>query len=165
MRKRLLASAIIFLSFCLLSPISAEDVIIQTEIQPTLSITFNYNTVNFGILPIGSNNNPAPNQTNGIYNVTVNTNQNYKVEASGTNFNSSSGYSFSVSNLKMDTNSIAPNLSVNNSTTLSSIPQIIDNNINYTIGTHYHGFWLSIPSSQYATIYTSTITITYSNVA
>lgn len=161
--KYLLLLTLVISSF-LLSQTSAEDVVVRTEIQPTLSIVFNYNTIDFGILTIGSNNNPAPNQTNGIYNVTVNTNQNFKVEASGTTFTGAT-HNFSISNLKMDTNPVAQNLSLSNVVILTTSPQIIDNNINYTVTTHFHGFWLSIPSSQYAEKYNSTLTITYSNIA
>lgn len=147
----------------LVTPVLADDVTVQTQIQSSISVVFNYNTVNFGTLSAGTNNNPAPNQMNGIYNVTVDTNENYTLSASGTNFSGGS-YSFNINNLKMDTDSDKTNLALGNAVTLSGTPQIIDSNIDYSITPHYHAFWLSIPSGQYATSYTSTITITYANV-
>ncbi len=128
-----------------------------------ISVTFSYNTVNFGVLNPNTTDNPAPDQTEGIYNVSVDTNANYKLEANGTDFSSGTS-SFSISNLKMDTNSTAGNLALSDSVSLTSIPQVIDTNIPPTETINYHGFWLSIPAKQYAGTYSSTVTITYSTV-
>ena len=62
----------------------------------------------------------------------------------------------------MDTNSTAANLAVADAVALTTTAQVIDTNIPYTVTTHYHGFWLTIPSGQTTDSYSTTITITYS---
>jgi len=135
----------------------------EENVTISLSVTFNYNSVNFGNLNHNTTDNPAPNQLSGVYNVTVSSPTNYKVEVNGTDF-SDGTFSFSVSNLKMNTNSTSSNLNVNNAITLSGTPQVIETNIPSSVVTHYHGYWLTIPSGQYASTYSNTITITYSVV-
>jgi len=125
-----------------------------------LSITFNYSSVSFGVLEQGTTNNPAPNQENGTYNVTVDASDNYKILASGDNFTGGT-YSFSISNLKIDVNETASNLSINSSKTLSSTQTIIEENISNTVTINYYGYWLSIPPYQFATSYNTTLNITY----
>jgi parallel beta-helix repeat protein len=130
-----------------------------------LSVTFNYSSVDFGTLNHNTANNPAPNQLNGVYNATVDTGNNYKIEASGVNFTDvSHGLSMGIGNLRMGMNETASQLDSADSTALSESPQIIETDIPSTTTVNFHGFWLSIPASQYATTYTSTVTITYSNV-
>jgi len=126
-----------------------------------ISITFNYNQVNFGTV----NHNSlvaAPNQANGIYNCTVDTNADYEVYARGYDFTGPA--SLSISNLYFDTNETASNLSYSDAITLSTSDQLIDTNIPYTYTTNYHGYWLNIPYKQRAGTYNTTVVITYSNV-
>ena len=142
----------------------ADTVEVNATVSPSISVVFQYSAVDFGSLTQGTSDNPAPNQADGVYNVTVTTNANYKVEASGTDFSDGAGHTFAISNLKMDTNSTAGNLALGDAVALSTSAQTIDTNIPYTETTNYHGFWLTIPSNQYAATYSSTVTITYSNV-
>jgi hypothetical protein len=121
-----------------------------------LAVTFNYNSVGFGQLLANSTNNPAPNQLNGIYNVTVDTNANYNVKASGLDFTPA----LAISNLKFDTNSTAENLNSDQAVALSNTVQTIDTYPSATT-VNYHGYWLSIPAGQYATTYNTTVTINY----
>lgn len=140
--------------------------IIYVDISPEtyLIVTFNYSSVNFGSLSSNTSNNSAPNQTDGIYNVTVDTNNYYKVEALGTNFTDGGSNNFTISNLKMDLNSTAGNLAIGDAIILAETSQTINDNIPDSITANFHGFWLSIPEGQYATSYNSNITITYSQV-
>jgi len=131
---------------------------------PYLTAIFNYNVVIFGGLAANSHDNPAPNQLAGTYNVTVDTNANYNVSASGTQFSDGAGHTFAVSNLKMDTNSTAANLANTTAVTLSGSLQSIDI-YGSSVTTNYHGYWLSIPALQYAAAYNSTVTVEYATVA
>jgi len=128
---------------------------------PYLTITFNYNQVNFGTLNHNTLNS-APNQSNGIYNVSVDTDADYEVYARGYDFTGPA--SLSISNLYFDTNETASNLSYSDAISLSTSNQLIDTNISYTYTTNYHGYWLNIPYKQRAGTYNTTVIITYANV-
>jgi len=129
-------------------------------VRSYIYVTFNYSHVNFGTLSQGTNNNTALNQENGIYNVTVNSSSEYEVLANGTDFISGS-HSFAINNLRMGINESASNLSLSDSVELTGSETVIKSNIPKSITNNFHGFWLSIPPYQYATVYNSTITITY----
>jgi hypothetical protein len=121
-----------------------------------ISVTFSYSSVDFGTLQHNTTDNPAPDQFSGIYNVSVDTNANYVVKAYGNDF---SPY-LSISNLRFDTNSSAGNLDASQAVALSTSPQTIDTYPPTTI-VNYHGYWLSIPYKQYASTYTTTVTVNY----
>jgi len=153
----------ILLSLLVVPATYSDDVTVTADVAGYVTATFNYNTVSFGTLTAGTSDNAAPGNSQGYYNVTVDANANYKVEAYGSDFTgANTGATFSISNLKMDTNSTASDLSVTDAVALSTTAQTIDTNIPYTVTTHYHGFWLSIPSGQTADSYSTTVTITYS---
>jgi len=133
------------------------------ETTTYISVTFHYVGIGFGSLQHNTTNNPFPSNQIGILNATVDTNTNYKVSAHGTDF-SGGGYTFPITNLRMDTNSTASDLSLGQSKILQLTDVLIDDNIPYSYTTNYHGYWLSIPYGQYATDYSSTVTITYANV-
>lgn len=138
-----------------------DTVFTTTEAPPYISVTFNFNTGNFTNLTSPSANNSAPNQLSGVYNVSVDTNANYKVQANGTNF--SGAGTIPIGNLRIDTNSSAGSLAVGSSTALTTSPQDIDNYTN-TATMNFFGFWLSIGSSQPTGAYYTTVKITYSNI-
>jgi len=165
MKKELMALAMSLVTlFGICSSLSvSDDVPISANVQGYLTATFNYASLYYGDLTAGTSNNAAPNQAVGIYNVSMDTNQNYKVSASGTQF-SDGTHTFAVSNLKMDTNSTAGNLALGSAVALSGSPQEVDTNMPNTDTDNFHGFWLSIPASQFAANYTSTVTITYAAV-
>lgn len=143
--------------------VGSDDVTVTADVSGYITATFNYNTVSFGTLSVGTTDNAAPGNTNGWYNVTVDANANYKVEAYGSDFTGATyGDTIAISNLKMDTNSTAADLSVTDAVALSTSSQVIDTDIPYTVTTHYHGFWLTIPSDTVADSYSTTVTITYS---
>jgi len=142
--------------------VSSDQVTVSAEVSGYITVIFHYTSVNFGTLYVGTTNNPAPGNTQGAYYVTVDANANYKVEAEGIDF--SGPTTLSISNLKLDTDPSVSGLSVNNAVSLSTSPQVIDTNIPYTVTTHYHGYWLTIPSGTPAGTYSTTVTITYSLV-
>lgn len=148
----------------LVVPAVADEVTVTASVQGYITATFQYTTVDFGTLIAGTGKNPAPNQDLGWYNVTIDANADFKVEAYGSDFSDGVGHTFSISNLKFDTDPTTTGLSVTNAVALSTTAQVIDTNIPYTTTTHYHGYWLSIPSGQYAGTYSTTVTITYSLV-
>jgi parallel beta-helix repeat protein len=133
----------------------------QGAVSPYIAVTFNYSEVNFGLLNANTANNSAPNQLDGIYNVSVDTNANYKVEANGTDF--SGAGTIPIANLRMDTNSTAGDLTVSDSIPLTTSPQMIDDNIPFADTANYQAYFLTIPSNQPAGDYTTKVTITYSN--
>ena len=145
-----------------IAPVIADTVTVQTTVQKYISVTFNYSSVNFGTLTAGTSDQPAPDQTSGVYNVSIDTNYAYTVSASGTDFSDGGSHTFSISNLKLDTNDTASNLALGSAVTLSSSSQTIDSYAD-TVTSNFHGYWLTIPSGQYATTYSSTVTITYAN--
>jgi hypothetical protein len=161
MEKKLLIPLVLSL-LALFSLARAADVTVSASVQKYISVTFSYNAVNYGTLTAGSSNNPAPNQANGVYNVSVDTNYAYDVQTYGTDFSDGAGHTFSISNLKLDTNSTASNLDVASAVALSSTAQTIDSYA-YTVTQNYHGYWLSIPAGQYAASYSGTVTINYVN--
>lgn len=140
------------------------NVTVSATVTGYIEVTFNYNQVTYPSISAGSTDVPAPNQGQGIYNVTVNTNYDFTVKARGTNFSDGAGHTFSISNLKMDTDPSVSGLSLTNAVALSTSDVTIDENVPYTVTTHFHGYWLSVPVGQYAGTYTSTVTITYNNV-
>jgi hypothetical protein len=161
MEKKLLIPLALSL-LALFSLARAADVTVSASVQKYISVTFSYNAVSYGTLTAGSSNNPAPNQADGVYNVSVDTNYAYDVQAYGTDFSDGAGHSFSISNLKLDTNSTVSGLNVDSAKALSIGAQLIDS-YDYTVTQNYHGYWLSIPAGQYASSYSATVTIIYEN--
>jgi hypothetical protein len=164
--KKQLALLLGIVSLISIMPALADDVNVGVTVSGYMTATFGtYTAVDYGSLAAGTSNEPAPNQADGIYNVTVSTNNPWKVSASGTAFDDGGGHTFAIGNLTMDTNSTAGNLASGSAVTLTGSPQIIDTG--YSAGDNqdnFNGFWLSIPASQYAAAYSSNITITYANV-
>ena len=142
----------------------ADDVTVTASVSPYIDVTANYNAVGFGSLTSPSSNNvPTLNQTEGLFNFTVDTNKDYKIEANATDF-SGDGV-IANENLKMDSDTVSANLLVTNSKVMDTTPTTIDTNIAYASADSYHGFWLTVPASQVAGDYTTTLTVTISNVA
>jgi len=153
----------LFATMLTLATVTSDDVTVTADVSGYITVTFNYDTVAFGSVAAGSTQNAAPGNSDGAYNVTVDANANYKVEAYGTDF-SDGANTFSISNLKLDTGSDYTTLSYSSATSLSTTSQVIETNIPYSVTTHYHAYWLDVPSGQPAGSYSSTVTITYSLV-
>jgi len=143
--------------------VSPTDINVSVDVAKAISVTFNYNSVSFGTLTQGtSDNHPTPDYTGGSYNVTIDTNYAWQSKASGTDFSDGAGHSFSIGNLKVDTNETLGNL--NPAISLTGTPQVIGTSS--TTGTgiiDYHAYTLTIPSNQYSASYTATVTWTYEN--
>lgn len=77
----------------------ADDVTVNADVSAYLTVTANYNTVSFGALTSPSANNSASGIASGVYNFTVDTNKDYKISASGTNF-ASGANSIAIANRK-----------------------------------------------------------------
>jgi hypothetical protein len=163
MNKKLLAFALVsLLTSGLYGTVAlADEVTVSANVGCYKTATFNYDAVSYGPMSTGDTNVTAPNQADGVYNVTMDTNCNYKVSASGTDF-STDGHSFDISNLWMQVNS-SPTFSIGSAVQLSTGPQDIATGFTPSDTTNYHGFWLSIPSSQFGGSYSSTVTITLAN--
>jgi hypothetical protein len=142
----------------------ADEVSVTTSVDSYLTATFEYSDLAFATLTQGSSDNvPTPSFTTGMYNVTIDTNHEWKVSALGTNFTDGGSYGFGIENLKMDTNTVKGSLSLGSAIALSEDSQELATDQSESATADYHGFWLSIPASQYATDYTSTVTVTYAS--
>jgi hypothetical protein len=150
------------ITYIVVSADSSQDISFSADVGSYLNIVMNYNSVYFGTLAQGSNNNSAPDQLSGIYNVTISTNANYRLAVNATDFTGIG--SFPVSNLKMDMNATAGNLALSDAMAFSNTTVLIHNNTAYSITREYHGFWLSIPSDAPAGSYSTIASFTYSNV-
>jgi hypothetical protein len=161
-----------------LSPIAAmaDEVGVDVGVDKYITATFNYDAVDFGNLAAGSTNTSALGQDeliyswgSGIFNVSVDTNFEYKVSALGTDFTGATS-NFPIGNLLMDAEAGCAALDptcveLAYATALSEDSQVIDDTTGTAgVDTNYNGFWLSIPAAQYAEAYASTVTITYANL-
>jgi len=132
---------------------TGENITVTAEIQTYVSAVFNYNTVNFGQVAPGSTNVPAPNQGAGIYSVSISSNVPLTVSASRTAWtpNDILTLKFGVSNNPAN---LAPQITL--TTSHQNVATISEGQY-----THYHGYWLSVPSNAPAGSYSTTVTITY----
>jgi hypothetical protein len=133
--------------------IKADDITVTAEVPPYVSVVFNYNTVNFGNVAPGSTDVPAPNQDSGIYNVSVTTNVPLTVSAYRTAWSPSD-----VLTLKFAVGTSVPSSPQVTLTTTSQTVATLTTTGEYT---HYHGYWLTVPSNTPAGTYSTTVTITY----
>jgi len=162
MRKELLLSAVILSLLSLAMPTFADDVSVTADVEKYVEVTPNFASVSYGPLATGSTDTAGPNQLDGVYNFTVDANFGYIVSVSGTDFTDGGSNSFDIDNLKLDTKTTAVALAVGDAVTLSGTPYAMPTYA-YTDTTNFFGFWLSIPASQYATSYSSNVTLSYAN--
>jgi hypothetical protein len=150
MNKILLA--LIALSL-LVAPVIADQITVTADVPPYVSAVFNYNTVNYGTVQPGSTDVPAPNQANGIYNVTLKSNVNVNVTAYRSAFSPSEGLTLKFGEATTLSN-LAPKV------TLTTSSQVVST---ITAGeyTDYHGYWLTVPITQAPGTYSTTVTVTY----
>jgi hypothetical protein len=153
--KWLIALLPIVVGLLAIVPVIADEVTVTATVPYYVSVVFNYNTVNFGVVPLGSTDYPAPGTYDGVYNVSVTTNANLNVYAYRTNWTP-----YGYLTLKFGTHSIPGELSPSSAYTLETWSQLIE-----TLGagsyTHYHGYWLTVPSDTPPGSYSTTVTITY----
>ena len=142
----------------LVIPIGYSDTVtVSADVQPYLTVTFNYNTVGFGTVVTGSTgNHPSPDYTTGVYNVSIDTNTNYTVSAyeSGGFINNGLTLYLAVSS--------DPSIDGTFHSLGTSSTTIYTSSLTTTFeGTEYHQYKLDvgdIPAGSYST----TVTITYS---
>jgi len=146
------------LAAILLVPAAYSDTVtVSADVQPYLTVTFNYNTVSFGTVIAGSTgNHPSPDYTTGIYNVSIDTNTNYTVSAyeSGDFINNGLTLYMAVSS---DPTVDGTFYSLGTSSTTiftSSLTAAFE-------GTEYHQYKLDVGDIAAAS-YSTTVTITYS---
>jgi hypothetical protein len=167
MRKEILAFAMALMTaFGMLGmtpTTTADAVTVTADVSCYKTMTFNYDTVAYSTQSAGAVNVTAPDQADGVYNVTADTNCNYAVSGSGTDF-ADNGNSFDISNLRMDTATTGGGLALGDSKALTDTPQVIDTGLTPSDTLNVHGYWLSIPADQFGGSYSSTVTVTYANV-
>lgn len=135
-------------------PAIADEVTVTAEVPPYVSVVFNYVTVNFGSVFPGSTDVPAPGLGIGIYNVTVTTNVPLTVSAYRTLWSPSD-----VLTLKFAVGTSVPS---SPQVTLTTSSQTVATLTEFGQYTHYHGYWLTVPSGASVATYTTIVTITYS---
>ena len=134
--------------------IKADSVNVTATVPAYFSVVFNYNTVDFGTLSAAEVTDlAAPGQDYGIYNVTVVTNVPLNVSAYRTVWSPSG-----LLTLKFAVGSSVPTAPQVELTTNSQVVATLTQTGQYT---HYHGYWLTIPSNTPAGTYSTTVTITY----
>jgi len=151
MKKMMLILAILLPMLAL--PVIADQITVTADVPTYISAVFNYNTVNYGTVQPGSTDVPAPNQDSGIYNVTLKSNVNVNVIAYRSAFSPSEGLTLKFGDATTLT-ALAPKVTLTTSSqTVSTI----------TAGeyTDYHGYWLTVPTTQAPGTYSTTVTITY----
>lgn len=153
----------ILLSMLLMMPVFADDVTVTGDVSKAISVTFNYNSVAFGSLTQGTNDNqPSPASSTGVYNVTVDSNYAWQVSVNGTDFTDGGSNTFGIGNLTVDTNSTSEDL--NPTTAVTTSPAVVGSYSTTGSGlVDYHAYALDIPTYQYATSYSTTLTWTYAN--
>jgi hypothetical protein len=147
--KKTIFSLAFFLFFISL----ASNVFAQT---PTLSVTFNFNKVDFGTVNIYQYN-PALNQELGIYNVTVSSTSNYVVKAYA--YDWSGLETIPANTLYIDTNETLSNLSFDSKVQLSTTNVTIDT-YPASVTENYYAFWFYAPLVKPGS-YNTTMVITY----
>jgi hypothetical protein len=162
MRKELLLSAVILSLLSLAMPTIADDVTVSAEVEKYVEVTPWFDSVSYGALATGSSNIAAPDQGDGLYNFTVDANYGYAVSVSGADFSDGGSESFDIGNLILDTKTTAGALDVDDGHIMTASPFAM-NPYTYTDTTNFFGFWLSIPASQYATSYSTNVTLSYAN--
>ena len=134
--------------------IKADNVNVTATVPPYVSVVFNYSAVNYGqVSATGVTDLAAPNQDSGIYNVTVVTNVPLNVSAYRTAWSPSG-----LLTLKFAVGTSVPTAPQVELTTNSLVVATLTTTGQYT---HYHGYWLTIPSNTPAGTYSTTVTITY----
>ncbi len=155
MKKMMLILAILLPMLAL--PVIADNITVTADVPTYVSVVFNYNTVSFGAVQPGSTDVPAPGQANGIYNVTVKSNLELNVIAYRSAWSPYDGltlkFGVAVDSLFLDPKFITTKI-------LTTDPQVVGG-ISATDGTHYHGYWLTVPTTQAPGSYSTTVTITY----
>jgi len=143
--------------------VATDDVTVSATVSKSFAVTFPYLAVAFGSVTQGTNDNqPSPVNSAGQYNATIDTNYDWKVSVNGTDLDDGGGHTFGVGNLTVDTNAVAGNL--NPTQVVTSVKTQVDTYT--TIGDgilNYQGYLVDVPSYQYASAYTSTVTWTYEN--
>jgi hypothetical protein len=134
--------------------IKAENITVSATVPPYVSVVFNYNSVNFGTVALGSTDVPAPNQDSGIYNVSVTTNVPLIVSAYRTPWSPVDALI-----LKFAADDSVPTYP---QVELSTESQIVTSSSQIGQYTHYHGYWLTVPLTTRPDNYRTTVTITYS---
>jgi hypothetical protein len=141
----------------LLVPATADNVTVTAEVPTYVSVVFNYDTVNFGTVSLGSIDYPAPGQGEGIYNVSVTANVPLTVSA----YRSAWTYGAPLI-LKFATGLTVP---TSPQIELISDPRTVETITEYGYWTHYHGYWLTVSPHTPAGYYSTTVTITYTPAA
>jgi hypothetical protein len=163
MKKILLPLVLTILLASAVAPAFADDVVVSGDVDKAISVTFNYDAVGFGTITEGTlDNAPDPAYTTGEYNVTVDTNFAWRVKVNGTDFDDGGGHTFGMGNLTVDSNAVAGSLVP--TTAVTGSPATLDSYSTTGEGIdNFHGYLLDVPSYQYASSYSSTVTWTYEN--
>jgi len=164
--KKIALGIIPILAIALASLSTASyQVTVTVSVAPTLEVTPNYNAVDFGTLTVGTSDNPAPHQTDGIYNYTISTNACYRLSVYGDDFSAQ----FPISNLKFQAvPNNAQGVTIDNPNqppmTLSTTSKEYNVTFYPQDSVLYHGYYLTVPKNTPQGSYSTTVYIDIYNV-
>ena len=131
----------------------SEDIIVSADVQPYYSVVFNYASVSFCAVYPGPDI-PAPGNSIGAYNVSIEANIALRLNASKTPWMPADAPGFVLEFASGYEIPTAP----------AYIIDVISTTVGYTspgVFTHYHAYWLDIPPELLPDIYLTTVTLTY----
>ena len=130
----------------------SEDITVSADVQPYYSVVFNYASVSFGAVYPGPDI-PAPGNSIGAYNVSVETNIDLTVNASRTAWYPSDVLTLKFASSLYGTPTSPEYVIGTASVTVDSISP--------GVYTHYHAYWLDVPIGAYPGSYSTNVTMTY----
>ena len=133
-------------------PATSEQITVTAEVPTYVSVVFNYNTVSFGTVQLGTTDYPAPGNSQGLYNVTVVSNTYVNISIVREPW---SPYDYLI--LKFARGTTIP---TNPEYEVATSPQQVGGMI-FGSFTDYHAYWLTAPAWVPAGSYSTTVTITY----
>jgi len=159
MRKALTIFSFFLVSMLSVIPLSfADEISVTASVSPYFTVTFNYNSVDFGTVTGGQTVNTTELGLN--LNVTVDTNTDFSVYAKATDWSGTQAYTLGEFPIYFDTATNTENLGLG-AISLTTTDQLIDSYSYNEGGTHYHYYEISVPTNIQAGSYSNTVTVTY----
>jgi hypothetical protein len=166
--KKIMAMVLSLLTlFCGSALAVTTNIPTSASVSKYISVTFSYSSLDFGTVASPSTDNEPTNlnQDNGELNVTTDTNANYEVSISGTDF--SGPETIAITNMEAKcTANVTEIVEKVSPLTLSTSPQTCYTKTVTSAGvqaTEYNGYWLDIPANKLGGSYSSTITLIHQN--
>jgi len=161
MRKTLAIFSFFLVSILSVIPLSfADDITVTASVSSYLTVTFNYNTVDFGTVTAGQTINTTELNLTEKLNVTVDTNDDFQVLARATDWSGAKTYTLTDFPIYFDTGLTVGDAG-KGKLALTTSDTTVDSYLYTNTGTHYHFYEIVVPSNVKAGSYSNTVTITY----